>query len=74
MCAVRAAIGKVGIGNLAVCVDTIVDPLGFRMVMGFVAICLFRTGKSTVKNVSVLPVLAITVQYDKGGPVCKVTD
>ena len=68
MCARRAARGRSGIGNSAWWVDCIVDPLGLRMVIGCVATCLFMTGKSTVRKLSVLPVSAMAIQYGKGGP------
>ena len=66
MCALRAARGSTGMGSLASCVEVMTDPLGFRMVMGFLARCLLKTGRSTVKNVSVLPVSAIATQYWMG--------
>jgi hypothetical protein len=61
MCAVRAAIGSMGTGSSAVCVDVMVDPFGFLMVMGFLAILLLWMGKLTVRKLSVLPVSAIAI-------------
>ena len=62
MCAMRAAWGSCGIGSSAVWVDVIVVPLGLRIVIGFIAICLLLTGKSTVRKLSVLPVSAMAMQ------------
>jgi hypothetical protein len=60
--------GNEGMGSYAVCVDVMVDPLGLRMVIGCRATCLLWTGRSTVRNVSVLPVSAMAKQCKMGGP------
>ena len=68
MCAMRVAWGSCGIGSSVVWVDIIIVPLGLQIVIKLIATCLLWTGKSTVRKLSVLPVLAMAMQKDKGGP------
>ena len=66
-----AADGRPGIFSSAVWVEYMTAPLGLRMAMGEVAICLFLTGRSLVQKWAVLPVsaMAVDVKWDGvGGP------
>lgn len=64
----RAEGGSSGRSSSASCVETMREPLGFRIVIGVVAGRLLMTGAVIVQKWAVLPVSAMAGQLVEGGP------
>lgn len=74
MYTLRAASGKQGKSNSAICDANMEEPSGMRMVIGLDRSVLLMTGVEMATKVAVLPVSAMWYGKTVGGPKAEVED